>query len=174
MVKNLKSNKTWGYDNITNEQIKFGGEKLIKKLTEIFNKILEQGKIPEEGKKSDIILIFKKGDRHNINNYQPISLIPTLAKVFSKLIDLRVRHNIKEVDSKEQAGFKKNFSTTDHLHIINLLLEKGKEYQFPLHFASIDYSKAFDSIEHNYLLEAHQNHNLSSTLIRGDQKVLPI
>ncbi len=165
-IKNLKSNKTPGYDNIINEQIKFGGEKLIKKLTEIFNKILEQGKIPEKWKKSDISLIFKKGDRHNINNYRPISLIPTLAKILPKLIDLRVRHNINEADSKEQAGFKKNFSTTDHLHTINLLLEKGKECQIPLHFVFIDYSKAFDSIEHNYLLEALRNHGLSNTLIQ--------
>ncbi len=44
-----------------NEQVTFGGHKLTKKLTEIFNQILETSKIPLEWKKLDLIVIFQKG-----------------------------------------------------------------------------------------------------------------
>ena len=48
----------------------------------------------------------------------------------------------------EQAGFRKGYSTTDHLHALNQLIEKSKEYQRPLCLSFIDYEKAFDSVEH--------------------------
>lgn len=123
IVRQLKNNKAMGTDLICNEQIKNGGEVLIKNLTILFNAILLHKEIPTDWKKSNIILLFKKGDRHNIENYRPISLSPTLAKIFSKLIESLSRNILNSEQPVEQAGFRRGFSTIDHLFVINLLMQ---------------------------------------------------
>ncbi len=84
VIKNLKRKKEPGNDNIINEQIKNGGKELMKTLTILFYKILKSRVIPEQWKITEIILIFKKGNIHQIKNYRPISLSPTIAKSFLK------------------------------------------------------------------------------------------
>ncbi len=118
----MKNGKATGHDGITNEQIKYGGKTLIEKLTNLFNEILLTGKTPEQWKKSDIILLFKKGDRHQISNYRPITLSPSLSKIYFKLIENGTRPILIEQQPQEQAGFRKNYSTIDHLHTINQLI----------------------------------------------------
>jgi len=65
--------------------MKYGGQGLVNRLTELYNNILYTQKIPKEWNKSDILLIFKSGDRNKIGNYRPITLNATIAKIFSKL-----------------------------------------------------------------------------------------
>jgi len=152
VVKKLKENKATGPDGISNEHVKYGGKTLIKILTELFNEILETKQIPKSWKLSKIILLFKKGSKYDIRNYRPISLISTFAKIFSALIDFRLRGRINL--SLSQAGFKKGFSTTDHLHTINLLLQRATEYQQNIHIAFIDFTKAFDLLNQNYMIQS--------------------
>ena len=165
VIQSLKNNKSPGHDGICNEHIKYGGEMVVKKLTEIFNEILEAGKSTEDWKKSDIILLSKKGSRYKVSNYWPVSLIPSFAKMLSKLIETRVRASLVSNQPPKQADFRSGFSTIDHLHTINLVRGKSKEYAFELHAAFIDYSKAFDSVDRQFLFTALKNQNIPQTLI---------
>ena len=162
----MKNNKTPGHDRITNEQIKYGGEILTKSITKLFNKILKMQQVPNDWKLTDTILLYKKGDEHEITNYRPISLSPALAKLFSKAIEQRIRNKMNENQPNEQAGFRKSFSTSDHLQVINQLIEKSQEYQIDLHLLFIDYSKAFDSIEHPTLIKALVNQGVQKDYIK--------
>ena len=56
--------------------------------------------------------------------------------------------------TREQAGFRKDFSTTDHLHTLTQIMEKALEWQIPLWTCFIDYEKAVDSIEHDAIWAA--------------------
>lgn len=75
-------------------------------------------------------------------------------KVFSKLLLNRITGIMDEQQPIEQAGFRAGFSTTDHMHVIKQLIEKCQEYGKALYIAFVDYSKAFDSIEHDSLWRA--------------------
>ena len=110
-MKSLRKNKAAGSDKIINEQIKYGGNELFKKLQEIFNEILETQQIPPEWKESDIMLIFKSGNRNRIENYRPITLSLVLSKIFAKLIQLRMYPILDSQQPEEQAGFRKKYST---------------------------------------------------------------
>ena len=66
---------------------------------------------------------------------------------------------------REQAGFRAGFSTIDHLHVINQLQEKAREYNIPLCFAFVDHEKAFDSIEFEPIFHALKNHGVDKAYL---------
>ena len=100
-----------------------------------------------EYKVVSFIIINKKGDKQNLNNYRPITLLPNIYKLFTKILTNRLTDTLDENQPREQAGFRSGYSTIDHLHTINQLIEKTLEYNKPLCLAFVDYEKAFDSRE---------------------------
>ena len=77
-----------------------------------------------------------------------------IIKIFTKILQNRLKTELDEQQLREQAGFRKGFSTTVHLHAINQLIEKANEYQLDLCIGFIDYEKAFDSNEPPDLFKA--------------------
>lgn len=161
-LSQLKNNKCAGEDRITAEMLKIGGRKIEQILKILFNKIVDEGKIPQDWYNSEVILIFKKGDNTNIENYRPISILSHLYKLLTKIITNRITNKLDFYQPVEQAGFRKHFSTTDHLHTIRTLIEKCTEYNVPLHVAFVDFQKAFDSVEIWAVLESLENARIDS------------
>ncbi|KIH63093.1 hypothetical protein ANCDUO_06612 [Ancylostoma duodenale] len=143
----MKSGRTPGHDQITTEMVKWGAEMLTPVITELFNQCLYTGQIPEKMADSVTILLYKKGDPSELKNYRSISLLSVLYKLLTKVINQRVEGILDAEQPREQAGFRRNYSTIDHLHAINELMERCSEYQIPLFIAFVDYEKAFDTVE---------------------------
>ena len=59
----------------------------------------------------------------------------------------RLEKTLNKNQPQEQAAFKSRYSTIDHIHVVNQLKEKCREYNIPLCIALIDYEKAFDSFK---------------------------
>ncbi len=116
-------------------------------------------------KHSNIILLYKKGDPHKIENFRPISIFSTVAKILSKIIEKRLRNTLTMQYSKEQVGFQSSYSTIDHLHTISQRLEKSKEHEIEIHLAFIEFRKAFDALEHRFLFNALKNQGVEPHLI---------
>lgn len=148
-IKTQKMDKTPGADNITNEVLKSFSETLQAPLQALFNNIMFEGLIPKQWCESTITLLHKKGIRDDLNNYRPISLMTNMYKIFSKLILNRLARPLDEQQPREQAGFRKNYSTIDHIHVVTQVIEKVKEYRKTLYICFIDYTKAFDSLKHD-------------------------
>lgn len=148
-IKSLGNDKRGGSDNIEAELLKLGESDISEWMTRLFNEVLATTTVPSQWKSSIIVLLHKKGDKCNINNWRPISLISTIYKVFAKCLLNRLKPILESNQPPEQAAFRRGFSTIDHLHSINQLLEKSREYQITLYFAFIDFTKAFDTIEHD-------------------------
>lgn len=142
--------------------LKIGGEEIEGILKILFDKIIEEGKIPQDWYNSEVILIFKKGDNTDIENYRPISILSHLYKLLTKIITNRITSKLDFYQPVEQAGFRKHFSTTDHLHTIRTLIEKCTEYNVPLHVAFVDFHKALDSIETWTVIESLENARIDS------------
>jgi hypothetical protein len=162
----MKNNKSCGNDGIPVDLLKVCDDYVLKELAKLFNKFTSEEKVPESWCESQIILIFKKGKKNEITNYRPISLISHIYKIFCKIILCRIDSYLDENQSLDQAGFRKGFSTTDHLLVVNQLVEKFEEFQKNLHIAFIDYSKAFDSVEVCHLLKALKNQNVPEKYVR--------
>ncbi|KAJ8731620.1 hypothetical protein PYW07_004784 [Mythimna separata] len=161
----MKNNKSCGEDGISTESLKIGEPILLHYLTQLFNNILQTGTFPKDFCHSNIILLHKKGDKSDINNYRPISLISHIYKIFIKIIENRISRELDKQQPPEQAGFRPGLSTTDHLHTVNQIIEKHQEYKIPLHLAFVDYSKAFDSITHTAIFDALRRQQIDPTYI---------
>ena len=84
----------------------------------------------------------------DIKNYRPISLLSHMYKLFTRILQNRMERVLDENQPRKQAGFRKGYSTVDHLQTINQLIEKCNGFKRPLCIGYIDYEKTFDSIEH--------------------------
>lgn len=162
MLKQINKNKVAGPDRIENDILKRCAEVLAQPLTDLFNLIVKTGEVPSQWRLAEIILIHKKGDRKNLNNFRPISLASNLSKIFLKIVKERIFEKLDFNQANEQAGFRKKRSTVDQLFVINQLLERAREYSIKLNLLFIDYNKAFDSVFHNKVWEALGNQGIES------------
>ncbi|WP_265430092.1 RNA-directed DNA polymerase, partial [Klebsiella pneumoniae] len=164
-LKSMKRGKAAGDDGITVDLLKEGGDIVLEKLTVLFSECLRTLKVPVAWKNANIILIHKKGDNKDLKNYRPISLLSFIYKLFTKVIVNRINASLDFQQPREQAGFRKGYSTLDHIHTINQVIEKSAEYTKPLYMVFIDYEKAFDSVSTAAVLEALKDQGIEETYI---------
>lgn len=158
----MKNGRAPGEDGITTEMLKYGGAVTIESIKILLNKCLSEGRIPDTWKNAQVVLLYKKGDKLKIDNYRPISLLPHPYKLLTKIITNRLTNKLDNYQPSEQAGFRKNYSTIEHIQTLNTLIEKCTEYNVPIHLAFIDYHKAFDSIELQAIFNAMNNARVDS------------
>ncbi|CAB3252101.1 unnamed protein product [Arctia plantaginis] len=164
-IKSQKMEKASGPDEITNELMRGTIKDLSPILTKLFNESLYTGSIPTQWAESHIILLHKKGPKDDIGNYRPISLISNVYKVFAKVILDRISVTLDENQPVEQAGFRKDFNTIDHIHAIKQLIQKYNEYNKTIYLAFIDYSKAFDSLKHESVWQSLKEQGIQNAYI---------
>ncbi|XP_063630801.1 zinc finger protein 135-like [Cydia splendana] len=155
-LKQLKNNKAPGEDGITAELLKAGGKPVLMALQKLFDSVLLEGRTPKAWNRGVVVLFFKKGDNALLKNYRPISLLSHVYKLFSRVITNRLARRLDNFQPPEQAGFRRGFSTVDHIHTLRQVIQKTEEYNLPLCLAFVDYEKAFDSIETWAVLQSLQ------------------
>lgn len=123
-------------------------------LTHLINLSFSEGYFPDELKIAKIKPLFKSGNTKSINNYRPISLLPSFSKIFEKCMTTRLMEFLTECNIlyDYQFGFRSRHSTNMAL---NFLVDKitsslGSGDSFV--GVSLDFRKAFDTIDFKVLL----------------------
>ena len=167
-IKNLKNGKSPGIDNILNEFLKHCPNTLVDVFTELFNLILRTAVIPSDWTIGVVKPLYKhKGSSDVVDNYRGITLLSCLGKLFTSLLNTRLYNYLttEGILGNEQAGFRKDYSTLDHiltLHILsNFYINNGKQ----LFCAFIDYKKAFDFIDRTLLWLKMLNSNINGKVL---------
>ena len=97
---------------------------------------------------------IEKKDRKNVASYRLFTLLVYLYKLFITVLKNRVSSILEANQPPKQATCKRGYSTIDHLHTVNRLLEKANAYEISLYTAFLGYEKAFASIEHRTVFQA--------------------
>ena len=125
-VTKLKRNKAIGPDGIPNELFIEANKTTKKSYTQTINDIHIKGKTPQIWNTGIITTIYKgKGKKGKCSNERGITVASNIGKVYERIIDNRIRHQIRI--SEDQAGGIKGKSTTDHLLIIKEIIQNNKD-----------------------------------------------
>ena len=143
----------------------------------IFNEIIKQHEFtPEAWKKVKIKMIYRKGGVENVENYRPICSLPALYKLITTILYSRLYPRLDQEQTEDQAGFRSSCKTTDHLATYRMIEQKCHEWSIKMWNATINFTKAFDSITRKSIWNALKicgiNHEYVSFLkkIYKDQK----
>ena len=113
IINELKSKNSSRKDEISNKLLKSIKDEIAKPLTIIINQSLKTGIFPEELKIAKVKPLYKKGDNFCLNNYRPISLLPTISKIFERVMFTQLYSylNAHNLLSEQQYGFRSQHST---------------------------------------------------------------
>ena len=163
-VNTLKQNKSSGIDGVLNEHIKSSIRIMLPVYVKLFNLAFDTGLIPESWLVGNILPIYKhKGNIQSPENYRPITLLSCLGKLFTAIINKRLNDfsNDKHVISDCQAGFRKGYSTSDNIFIINSLIDLLKSRNKKLFCVFVDFKQTFDTVWRGGLWHKLQNYNIN-------------
>lgn len=144
----LKNNRSGGPDYFINEFFKYGILHIISYLNKLFNKLLNTGYFPSQWSEGFIVPLHKKGDPDLPENYRGITLLSTLGKLFSRILNTRLNKWAEsyQIYVEAQAGFREQMGTMDNIFVlhglINHLLNENKK----VIVCFVDFTKAFDYV----------------------------
>ena len=152
-----------GKDNISARLIKDAKLTLAPIIAQIINIGYEKNIFPNSLKCAIIKPIFKDGNQNEITNYRPISILPVLSKIFERAAANQITHFLEEnhLLSKYQHAYRKFLSTTTCLFELITKIHANLDNRKITAIASLDLSKAFDSINHEFIIEKLQNMGMS-------------
>ena len=141
-------------DAISTSMLKFSTAEVSPILAKLFNISIFTGTFPSQWKTAVVTPIFKKGNRVDISNYRPISILSSVSKIFEHLIDKQLRAFTKDnsILSRPQHDFRRHHSCQTALLSLTTNLFKNRQAKQHTIMASLDYSKAFDTLNHQILL----------------------
>lgn len=151
-ISSLDCNPCPGPDGLPNILLRSCTYSLSIPICKIFNRSLTIGFFPSQWKNSFVTPIYKSGDKNLVTNYRPITKQSALPKLLEKLMIPSLTFTFNNILDNNQHGFRKGRSVeTNLLCFYNTLIntmESGKQTDV----IYMDFSKAFDSVNHSILI----------------------
>ena len=154
-------------DNIKSIFLRDGANILAAPIAQLCNLSMTTTTFPSDCKTAKLKPLYKKGCKTDPKNYRPISLLPLISKVIEKVVHIQTNKFLNEnnIIFKFQSGFRSNHSTSSCLSYLNDKILKGFDSGLLTGMILIDLQKAFDTIDHNILLEKMIHLKFSSHVI---------
>lgn len=152
-IKSIKSSDKPGPDGIPSIIIKNCADSLVNPLTSLFNYSLKFGLFPSCWKESFIIPLYKSGSRNNVTNYRAIVKLNSISKLFEKTITNLLKHELSSIISPKQHGFCRGRSTATNLMEFTTCINSSFYNSQQTDVVYTDFSKAFDKVNHELLIE---------------------
>ena len=146
-----------GADCISTKLLKELAPMIITPLHHLINLSLETGFVPKQFKIAKVVPVFKSGDKHDYNNYRPISLLSSFSKLMEKVVARQITGflNYHNLLYKHQYGFRANFNCSHPvMHFCEKVYDALNQKPSLTNLAIfIDLKKAFDTVDHSILIK---------------------
>ena len=151
-----------GKDGIMSKAIKCISDHVAAPLSRLTNLSFSQGVFPNELKIALVSPLYKAKDPMIFSNYRPISLLPLFSKILEKLMYNRLLSflNRCKIINKNQFGFRNNHSTYMALLIMLENIRNALDNGDCAVGIFLDFQKAFDTVDHNILLDKLFNYGI--------------
>ena len=167
-LNDMPADKTPGNDGITKEFYLAFFDMLGPKLLMGYNHTFSQGELSTSQKQAVITLIEKKGrDKRYIKNWRPISLLNVDAKIISKILATRLTKVISQLISSDQTAYVPGRFIGESVRLTSDVLEYMKTSELPGYLITIDIEKAFDSVDHTFLVAVLKKFGFGDDFIRS-------
>ena len=167
ILKNMKNKKSTGEDGISDEMLKCCSPIIEPHIATMFNNCIENRTFPHCFKTAKVIPLYKKGDHKDPGNYRPITLLSSLSKIFEKMLDKRM---MKFCESNNllhgaQFGFRSKISCVHAITTVTEYIRAAIESKQLSQSCFIDLQKAFDTLNHEILLQKMQNYGFRGKIL---------
>ena len=175
IINKLKNKTSSGKDGISNKLLKSIKSEISEAIAIIINQSILTGIFPDQLKLAKVKPLYKKGDKCCLNNYRPISLLPTLSKIFERVMykQLYQYFNENKLLCEQQYGFRSQHSTElAAVKLVDYIIKEmdcNKKVKTPVALF-LDLSKAFDTLTFDILLAKLKHygvHGKSLALIKN-------
>ena len=155
------------FDDIPLYILKAATPSIIEPLTHIVNISMQTGIVPSICKKARVTPLHKTGDKDNPNNYRPISILPFIAKVIEHFVCKQTTEYMEDnhLFTRHQYGFRKNHSTNYLMFDLFDEIYKNKSKGQRPGIIFLDIKKAFDTVNHNILIEKLVYYGFGGTVL---------
>ena len=152
IIRNLNKNKPTTFNNIPAKILIESRDICSPFISDIFNESIVNSNFPSSLKMADITPAHKKDETTNKDNYRPVSILPSISKIFERIMEYQICEYMNKHLSTYLCGFRKGYSTQ---HCLMVMLEKWRKALDKRNFAGAlltDLSKAFDCLNHELLI----------------------
>ena len=155
LIKRIRPDVATGCDEISSRLLQAARPAIITDLKDMVNLSYKTEIFPEALKKAHVKALHKEGDNNNPAQYRPISILPTISKIFERsasdqLAEFLIKN--RKLSSKQHA-YKKSYSTVTCLFEFIESIQNHMDKKDLVAVASLDLSKAFDSLSHALILD---------------------
>ncbi|CAM2106491.1 unnamed protein product [Caretta caretta] len=155
-LRRMPTNKSPGMDGLTVEFYRAFWDIFGPDLVTVWTESLQSGVLPLSCRRAVLALLPKKGDLRYLRNWRPISLLSTDYKIVAKAISLRLGSMMADMIHSDQTYTVLGRSIFDNLFLVRDLLELERRDGLSFALLSLDQEKAFDRVDHGYLLSTLQ------------------
>ncbi|CAI5985893.1 unnamed protein product [Closterium sp. NIES-65] len=156
----MARNKSPGSDGLPKELFEAHWDLLGESFMVMAKSFASSAFLPAEAKEAVTILLHKKGDKEQLNNYRPITLLNFTYKVLARVVADRMKSVLHMVISPEQYGFIPGRRLSDAVALVADIIEGAKNGREDWYLLLVDFQKAFDSVERRGLGLEKDGHRL--------------
>jgi hypothetical protein len=164
-IRALLKGKASGHDGIPMEFFHEYKQEVAMDLLQAFTAMLSKGATSPFINKGIITLIPKSGDRARLNNWRPITFLGSVYKILAKVLAGRFQATLSNIIRPNQMGFVEGRSILDNVFMAQEAMGWAEESNQDLVLLLLDFEKAFDRIEWNFLFFALKQLGFEDTWI---------
>ena len=168
IIQELKPKGSFGHDLISTKLLKQIAHIIVTPLTLTINQSLTTGIFPDQLKIARVIPLYKKDDKHLLDNYRPISLLTSISKVFEKIVFKQMYDyfTANKLFYDHQYGYRTLHSTElAAMEMTDRIILDIDKKKLPIS-VFLDLSKAFDTLDHEILLQKLKYYGISEVPLR--------